>query len=197
MSSPIRRAWVLALAVAAAPGCNCSDRRIDVTLTGTLEMAGPASPVTFTGALVESGSGGSYELLERVVTDASGSGGATQAHTIVWTMRESGGAPAAFLSFALRVPVAPGDTVTVSLGSAGGGWGVLTGDPRPTPLTANVYFERGDFIPNIARGTLSVVRSAPLALDVDVIFFRPSGETARLQGRLIFATTEIDVACFS
>jgi hypothetical protein len=193
----MHRAWVLAFALA-APGCNCSDRRIDATLTGTLEIGGQASPVTFTGGVVESGAGGSYALLERVVTDASASGGATQAHTILWTMRESsGGAPAAFLSFALRVPVAPGDRVTVSLGSSGGGWGVLTGEPRPTPLTANVYFERGDFIPNIARGTLSVVRSAPLALDVDVTFLLPSGATARIQGRLTFATSEFETACFS
>jgi hypothetical protein len=189
---------VLLFAVAAVPGCNCSDRRIDATLTGTLETAGQSSPVTFTGGITDSGSGGSYGLLERVVTDASGSGGATEAHTIMWTMRESsGGAPAGFLSFALRVPVAPGDRVTVSLGSPGGGWGVLTGEPRPTPLTANVYFERGNFIPNIARGTLTVVGSAPLALAVDLTVFIPSGETTRILGRLTFPTSEIEVACFS
>jgi hypothetical protein len=197
MTSPLRRAWVVAFAIAAAPGCNCSERRIDVTLPGTIEMAGLPPAITFTGGVSDSSAGGSYALLERVVTDASASGGATQAHTIMWTMRESsGGAPAAFLSFALRVPVATGDTVTVSVGSSGGGWGVLTGDPRPTPLTANAYFEKGSFVPATARGTLRVLRTAPLQLEVDVVFLS-SGQAVRLVGTMSFATSEFETACFS
>src|SRR5687767_9178258 len=109
----MRRAVVLAFLVMAAPGCQCSDRRIDVALPGTLEVGGERAPITFTGQATDSVVGGSYSLLERVITDASSASRSNEAHTIVWTMRESDGAPAAFLSFAVRVPVATGDVVAV------------------------------------------------------------------------------------
>jgi hypothetical protein len=189
----VLRSFLAAFVLATMIGCNCTERRIDVALAGALETAGESSPIAFTGGVSDSSAGGSFALLRRVVTNTAQS---TEAHTIVWTMRETSGSPAAFLSFALRVPIAAGDVATVSIGSAGGGWGVLTGDPRPTPLSANVYFERGNFIPTIARGALTVVRTAPLEIDVDATFFNASGASIRLRGRAVFASTEFETACF-
>jgi hypothetical protein len=189
----MRRSWVLAFALVAASGCNCFDRRIDVSLPATAAIAGQAAPLTFTGGVSDSNIGGSYMLLERVVSDASSS---TEAHTIVWTLMESGAASPGFLAFTLRVPVAPGDSASVSLSSRGGGWGVLSGDTRTVPLTATAYLERDGFVPATARGTLSVLRSSPLQLGVDVTFFGGSGDTVRVQGTMNFAVTEVRTACF-
>jgi hypothetical protein len=187
------RSFLAAFVLATMNACDCTERRIDVALAGTLETGGQSSPIAFTGGVSDSSASGSFVLMRRVVTNTAQS---TEAHTIVWTMRETGGSPAAFLSFALRVPIASGDVATVSIGSAGGGWGVLTGEPRPTPLSAHVYLERGNFIPTIARGALTVVRTTPLELDVDATFFNAAGASMRLRGRAIFASTEFETACF-
>lgn len=96
----------------------------------------------------------------------------------------------------VRVPIAQGDVATVSLGSSGGGWGVLTGQPQPTPFTARAYYEKASFVPSIARGTLTVVRSAPLQLAVDVAFFTPSGQSVRIHGPMSFVSSEFETACF-
>ena len=194
MAFPVRRAWILAVAVAAGPGCRCEERRIDVAWPATVEIASQTpAPVTYTGGVTDSIAGGSYALLRRVVTDSAQ---ASEAHTLLWTMREQDGAPAAFLSFSLRVPIAQGDVATVSLGSSGGGWGVLTGQPQPTPFTARAYYEKAGFVPSLARGTLTVVRSAPLQLAADVTFFAPSGENVRIHGPMSFVSSEFETACF-
>ena len=187
------RSCLLAFVLLATAGCHCSDRRIDVSLPATLQAGTSSSNVTFAGTVSEDNIGGSFDLLERVVRDTTQS---SEAHTIVWTMTETGAGAPGFLSVSLRVPVRVGDSVAVSLGGRGGGWGVLSGDTRTSPLSATVYLERGAFVPTIARGALTVRRTSPLQTEVDITFFSASSETLRLQGTLTFDVSEESGPCF-
>jgi hypothetical protein len=193
----MRHSWVLAVAVLGMAGCDCADRRIDVNLPATVETGGQTRSVNFDGGIRDHDAGANFETLVDIVEDAAAASGGRQEHTLLWTMTELGGSGLGTLSFAMRVPVAPGDTVSVSLGTPGGGWGVLSGEPRPTPLTATVALARSTFVPNAARGTLRVLRTAPLQLAVDVTFFDGASNTLRVQGSMAFTVSEVETPCFT
>lgn len=194
----MRHSWMWVAAVLAMPGCDCSERRLDVDLpAATVETGGQSRSVNFAGGIRRHDAGASYETLEGIVSDAAFASGARQEHTILWTMSELGGSGLGDLAFTLRVPVSTGDVVSVSLGAPGTGWGVLAGDPRPTPLTATASLGRSTFTPTVARGTLRVLRAAPLQLAVDVTFFDSAARALRIQGTLAFTVSETQTPCYT
>lgn len=186
------RVLVLVAGAVGASGCNCSDRAIRASFPATVETAGGSSVMY--GDTITEEVGAVFELIERTVSDAASSDRASDVHTLVWTVPGNDGS---LLTFSLRMPIARGDVATVSLGSRGAGWGVLTGDGRLPPLSGTAYLERASLTPSTARGTLTVLEHAPLRLAVDVVFDAGTAGQTRLHGTLSFSIDEESRSCFT
>ena len=193
------RGIALAALIGALPwidGCHvCRSRQVTGRLTGQITVAGQSTPLTLSGGASEASIGTQYDLLARVISDASTP---AVAQTVTWTLEQ--GLPTGLLDFVavqMPLPVQQGASIPVTLVGRMGGWGAEAPGPRP-PLpgtAAGIYIAKAGYVATSAEGNLLVLGTAPLRLRINVAFRGEDGRTVALAGDVPFQVNDDKDLC--
>ncbi|MEX0691819.1 MAG: hypothetical protein WD934_06930 [Gemmatimonadales bacterium] len=158
----------LAAALACSPFSPCTRDRIDAVFPVTVAIGDALQEWTLTGVVTETNI--EPDLYQRLVAglvlDTASAAGS------VFTLDQGfGGDQAGFFAIWLRSDPALDAVLSVAGAFDGGGWGVLPGGTSG-PLVA---LRIGPFQGTTATGTLTVLSTAPLRLDVDIMVTDANG----------------------
>jgi hypothetical protein len=181
-------AVALAAGLACSPFDPCTRDRIDALFPVTVAIGDALQEWTLTGRVTETNIQADVyaQLVAGLVLDTASAAGS------VFTLDQGfGGDQAGFLAIWLGGDPAPGAVLTVADAFDGGGWGVLPGGPSGPRVALRIGLFQG----TTATGTLTVLSTVPLRLDVDIMVTDAIGAGYGLTGVVGLSRTIETITC--
>ena len=169
-------------------GGRCTQEQLVVTWPSTITRNG----LTVSTLLVSTVTPENIDATQFArLRDALVSGGTNGLANVTWTVpafNVNGG----YIAFTHAAPLTRGETQQVGVTFEGGGWGA---QPVTAAFPPAISVRADNFTATSASGSITVLDSAPLRLQIDVTTRNAAGETMRLTGEAGFAYQKVTKTC--
>ena len=170
-----------------ALGGSCEQEQLVTTWHVTITRGGTVTSPLLTNTLTPSNiDQAQFNTLRSLLVDGARPG----TYNVTWSLpafNVNGG----HISFTHAMPLSQGETQQVNATFSGGGWAAQAG----AALTPAVSVRADNFTATSASGSITVLSTAPLRLQIDVTTRSASGETIRLTGDTGFAYQKVTKTC--
>ena len=171
-----------------ALGGSCEQEQLvttwHVTITRGATITSPLLTNTLTPSNIDQAQ---FNTLRSLLVDGARPG----TYNVTWSL-PAFGVNGGHISFTHAMPLSQGETQTVAATFNGGGWAAQQAGAALPPA---VSVRADTFIATSATGSITVLSTAPLRLQIDVTTRSASGETIRLTGDPGFAYQKVTKSC--